>query len=199
MTTLIVFAVFWLLVPVILLVPLGAAVFLTKQCIKRDAKISAIAGFLGALILVTILLLALSDTLSEVRISLPEKVQFSWFSMTIGLALGVAFLFALNFLFSSRLYGVLVFLLSFSGLFSLYCYFFLERIRSNFMFATLGLVLGAFLFVMFDPKAVSSLLRKDSSVFALTGDDDTLISAAERDTAKDQSSDTDVTGGKDES
>lgn len=144
----------WVVIPCILVSIFVFAIAIVGRSPRGLLRTSANAGFWAGLVVFVIYVVSQLDRLNQPSFDINYSTGIKLIPMMIGLGLGFVFLWAVRYIEPSPVVGLLSLVLSAASLSALYSYIFIERLRTEMLFLTLGTALGALLHVVFFPQSV---------------------------------------------
>lgn len=155
------FAILWVIVPGILLGIFFYSRSILKQNSNEQNKISMNAGFWCGLVLFVIFIVYTMRLVQLPDFSQTKTLDFNLLGVIIGIIIGFSLLILLRLTLKyTPISSFIILILTFSSLSALYSYFFIQTFNNIIISSTLGLVLGALLYIMIIPQSISEVLRR---------------------------------------
>lgn len=153
------FAIFWIIVPVIMISLVFISRAIINQTAKGTQKTAAEAGFWGGFILFIIYFIYQLPSFRVAEASVDSLYQSNILGAFIGICSGIILLLVLKKIFDTKkMVGFVTMILSFCGMASIYSYFFIRTFNDVLLPAILGVAFAVSLYVVISPKTVHDLL-----------------------------------------
>lgn len=155
-----IFIVYWIIVPFILL-----CIFLFNRSViskiaKEENRISNNAGFLAGLVL---FIIYISITLENFQIpdfSKTPTIQFNLIGTIIGTTAGLIMLWGFKLIFPKRISAFFILFLTSASSSALYSYFFIQSFNTFLFSFALGTAFGALIHIMINPTSIKEIIKK---------------------------------------
>jgi hypothetical protein len=152
------FSIIFIIIPGIILAFFIIAALLPGLAVDHDAKLSGRAGFWAGLVLFAVYAVSAISKVTAPDFNAESLPSFSWLGLTVGVILGFALLYFVEFTLPSRGIGVLTLILCAASTIGIFSYLFNSGIRDFTMYLTLGALFGVLSNVIVNPSLARGIL-----------------------------------------
>jgi hypothetical protein len=159
MTAIIATTVQWVILPSIMMAIFACALVVAGTARSPELKVSSWAGLGAGLLTFVIYVVSQLSRIREPNLHFAALPGLLLLPLGWGLAAGFLFLWMVRYAVRTRLVGIITLMLSASSTSAMFTYVFLDSMRVEVLYWTLGTSLGIFLHVVFFPASVEHIVR----------------------------------------
>jgi hypothetical protein len=159
MTAIIATTVQWVILPSIMMAVFAFAWVIAGTARGPELKVSSWAGVGAGLLTFVIYVVSQLSRIHEPELHFSALPGLQLLPIGWGLATGFLFLWMVRYAVPTRLVGIITLMLSVSSTSAMFIYVFLDSMRVEVLYWTLGTALGILLHVVFFPSSVEHVVR----------------------------------------
>jgi uncharacterized membrane protein YfcA len=160
----------WVILPSIMFALFVMAWMIASTAKNAELKVSSWAGFWAGLVTFVIYVVSQLRHIQEPNFDYSKLPGFLILPLGAGLGAGFVFLWLVRQLVPTRLVGLIALMLAASSTSAVFTYIFLDTLRVQVLYCTLGTALGILLHIVLFPSSVEHLVKSAAKPAQLPAD-----------------------------